>query len=308
MKAIAYFCNGIGNLVMMLPALQAVASLTETNTIDILLGEWDDNRKGAVLEILKQWPVADKVLEPPYRLRSDDYDLWFFSQHGKNGDITVMFREKIVRPVPKPSWRTSMIHETDHYMEVAYSLGYKGEIPQVQFPLAEKPDLSALPRPIIGICNGFFRTDYWKKKAWPHFDGLVHNLKHYFNGTVIGVGESGELDGVDLEPENNFCGKLTITETAKVISQMDLLITSDTGNMHIADILGVPTVTLFGSTLGSKNSPRNKQSVTLMSGVECAPCQDTGRFYNCKDYLCMKSITVGDVMAVVRQKINQPFK
>jgi len=42
MKGIAYFCNGIGNLVMMMPALQAVASMTEQKKIDIVLGDWAD--------------------------------------------------------------------------------------------------------------------------------------------------------------------------------------------------------------------------------------------------------------------------
>ncbi len=302
-KAIAYFCNGIGNLVMMMPALQAVSTLTENNKIDIILGDYRDNRKSSVLEILKSWQVIENIyIDPIDKIDPQQYSLWFYSPHNQNSDVTLIFRENQThRPIPKPRWRDSLIHEIDHYMEIAYSMGYRGPIPQVMFPLPYNPILTYLERPIIGLCNGWFRIDYWKKKEWPYFKRLSEVLKRYFGGTIIGIGNEGELDGVYLDI--NYCGKLSILETARVISQLDLLITTDTGNMHIADILDIPLIALFGPTLVSKNGPRSKNATVLLSGVECAPCQEKMMFHSCKDYVCMKKITVGDVVATAKEKI-----
>lgn len=303
MKAIAYFSNGIGNLVMMMPALQAMASMTEENKIDVVLGDWSDNRKPAVIEILEKWDKVERViLYPKDALDPRKYDLWFYSAHGSNCEVVTAFKDHIsYKPIAKPAWRSSLIHEVDHYMEIAYSMGYQGPIPKVNFPLADGPILNGVKRPVVGLCNGWFRTSYWAKKEWPGFRCFSDVFRRYYGGSIVGIGGSGELDGIPLDID--FCGKLSITESAKVMSQLDVLVTTDTGNMHISDMLGIPLIALFGSTLTSKNAPRGFNSTVLMSGVDCAPCQDTKIFMSCKDNLCMKSIIVGDVMATIKEKL-----
>lgn len=308
MKAIAYFANGIGNLIMMMPALQAIASLTETGKIDVCLGDWQDSRKPAIMEILKAWDVVDRIIEwPRDGVDPRIYQLWFYSPHGAGCDVVNLFRSRMnYRPVPRPAWKESLIHEVDHYMEIAYSMGYMGPMPEVRFPLPEGgPSLGNLPRPRIVLCNGYFRvaTGYWDKKGWPHFRAYIRAARGFFRGSMVGIGAEGEW-AENEALDANFAGKLSILETAKVISQADLVVSTDTGNMHIADILGVPLIALFGPTLVSKNGPRNRRAVVLASGAECAPCQDTARFMGCRDYVCMRSITVGDVMAVTRGLLN----
>ncbi len=308
MRAIAYFANGIGNLVMMMPALQAVASMTESGKVSVCLGDWRDSRKVAVREILNAWETVERVYEwPENGFDPRNFDLWFYSPHGAGCDVVNTFRAHLgPMPIAKPSWRESLIHESDHYMAIARSLGYQGPVPEVNFPLAEGPDLSHMPRPIIALCNGYFRTStgYWDKKGWPHFEALSEVLGRYFGGSIVGIGGEGELPAT-CRFNGNFAGKLTILETAKVLAQTNLLITTDTSNMHIAAMLGIPTIALFGPTLTSKNAPRNRRAVILQSGCECAPCQDTARFLKCKDYACMRSITVGDVMAVAREILKK---
>jgi ADP-heptose:LPS heptosyltransferase len=98
----------------------------------------------------------------------------------------------------------------------------------------------------------------------------------------------------------DYLGKLSILETARVISQLDLLITTDTGLMHIANILGVPLIAMFGPTLTTKNAPGGERSWVLISGMGCAPCQDNSKFHNCKAPVCMQSIGVGDVMSLTK--------
>lgn len=305
-RAIAYFSNGIGNFVMMMPALQALASMTSDGKIDICLTDlWRDPRRKAVLDICDAWPMINQVISwPTNRLLANDYDLWYYSPHGETDGVCDLFLEQSRRPVPKPSWKRTLEHEADHYMDVVYAMGYQGPIPQIQFPVGEAPVLD-LPHPIIAICNGWFRTErmYWAKKGWPHFEQLSGVLRDYFNAGVIGIGGQGELADCGGLFED-YTGKLPILETAGILSQVDLMITTDTGPMHIADALGVPIIALFGSTLTSKNAPRGKNSTVLISGEICSPCQEMSAFYQCQKFSCMEKITVGDVMAVARAKLK----
>ena len=306
-KAIAYFSNGLGNFIMQMPAMAAVASMTDSKTIDICFNdEWRDGRRPAVEDICKAWPVVDRVISwPKDQINDGSYDFWFYSSHGSNCEVVHKFLGNMKHhPVTKPSWRPSLIHEVDHYMDIAYAMGYQGSIPKVEFPLADGPILD-LPHPIVGICNGWFRNEnvYWQKKGWPYFKQLAAVLRYYFGGAVVGIGGGGEIPS-DAVVDANFGGKLSILQSAKVIKQLDLAITTDTGLMHLANIIDVPLIALFGSTLASKNSPRGRNSSVLMSEVSCAPCQDTSRFYNCQKFVCMEGITVGDVMAKAKEKLR----
>ena len=307
MKAIAYFSNGLGNFVIMMPAFQAVAELTEEKKIDLCLDHaWRDSRRPAVEEIANRWPVIGKVLSWPKDNVDGEYRYWFYSSHGSKCEIVYKFLQGMKgKIVAKPNWRSSMVHESEHYMDIARAMGYSGPVPKVQFPLSDGPVLD-LKRPIIGICNGWFRTEemYWEKKGWPHFERLAPVLRRYFGASIVGIGGAGEIpSGVALDAD--FAGKLTITQTAKVLSQLDLFISTDTGPMHIANILDIPLISMFGPTLTSKSAPRGKKSTVLMSGLSCSPCQEMGSFFTCQKNLCMDSISVGDVVVTARARLNK---
>lgn len=300
-KSIVYFSNGIGNLVMMLPAIHTLATVSKKPVDVVLDARWNDGRRGAIEKILSSASDVGRVINyPDDPIIVSDYDRWFLSPHNATSDAVRIFRDNMsYQPVPKPLWRESLMHEEDHYFEVLQRMGIRRVEPGAVFPF-EMITLSFVkPRPMIVLCNGCFSADYWKKKRWPYFGQLADALRSYFGGTVVGIGNSGELDGCVLDVD--FTGKLSITETAGVIYAADLVVSTDTGNMHIADNLGAKLIALFGSTLVSKNSPTRSSSHVIMSDVECSPCQETGRFYQCIDNRCMSSITVGDVMSVARR-------
>ena len=76
----------------------------------------------------------------------------------------------------------------------------------------------------------------------------------------------------------------------------DLLLTNDTGTMHLAAHLGVPVVALFGSTEPRLTGPLGPGHRILRHHVECSPCF----LRECPlDFRCMKAIEVPEVVAAI---------
>ena len=70
----------------------------------------------------------------------------------------------------------------------------------------------------------------------------------------------------------NLAGKTTLDELMDELSACDVLLTNDTGTMHLAAFLGVPTVAIFGSTEPNLTAPLGDFHRVLRHKVECSPC------------------------------------
>ena len=302
-KTIVYFRNGIGNFIMMTPALRALASMDPCGKIDMCIpSDWTDSRAIAVRDILQRWDIINQVVAFPAEQFPHNYEQWFHVSHTEGGKAHSHFMSK-----GKPLWhlqRWGETHEIDYYMDHVRQLGYNGFCPDQFIPTAEGPILSS-PAKMIGLGNGAFASKMWDKKRWPHFNQLALTLKRYFGCTIVLLGAGKELQEVDKAyVDHNYVGQLTITETAKAISQLDLYITTDSGNMHIADALGIPVIALFGATYLSKNRPVSKQAVIVRAGYPCQPCQGKESFNSCQDYRCMNDLTVGDIIHLVKKRLS----
>lgn len=300
-QTVAYFKSGIGNLIVATPAFQALASMDPSGKIDVCLAaNWKDSREAAIRDLLAGSPFVDQIVTYPGSMNGK-YRAFFIPVQSESSEAGsyIQARTRFNREKwPGANWTITKEHEIEANMRHVRALGYKGATPPLFVPVADDPVLS-LPRPIVGLCNGAFGSPMWDKKHWPYFRQLAETLRLYFGGSVIGVGGPGELAGVPLDAD--YGGKLTMTQTAKVISQVDLFVSTDTGCMHAADALGVPTIALFGATLTSKNAPVGKRSKMIVSKEQCAPCQYSNLFHSCTVYRCMESILVGDVMREARR-------
>ncbi len=104
------------------------------------------------------------------------------------------------------------------------------------------------------------------------------------------------IDGI---PKSlNLCGKLSLPETAAVLKESSLLITSDSGIMHIGYGLGIKIVALFGPGREKKWAPRSENCIVINKHLPCSPCTTFGYTPKCKrNAECMKQITVEEVFA-----------
>jgi ADP-heptose:LPS heptosyltransferase len=120
-------------------------------------------------------------------------------------------------------------------------------------------------------------------KRWPseHFAGVANALGRKFQATVMLLGGPGEeavaqkiADRV-LSHTVNLAGKISLAELQNALSICDLFITNDSGPMHIAAALGIPTVALFGSGQPLQFGPYTAtgQHRVLQKPAVCRPCK-----------------------------------
>jgi heptosyltransferase-1 len=175
-----------------------------------------------------------------------------------------------------------------------------GPKPKQVILTSNQPLLDNKNKKTIIFCNGGF-SDLKFFKNWLGYSLLSKTLKNFYpNSLIIKIGFGKELENISADI--NYVGKLTLSETAKVISQANLMISTDTGNMHIADALGVPLIVLWGGSSITKNKPYETKSKIIHLGLECQKLGSFGhcKRQQCKQALCLNNITVEMVMFYVQ--------
>jgi ADP-heptose:LPS heptosyltransferase len=101
----------------------------------------------------------------------------------------------------------------------------------------------------------------------------------------------------------NLAGKTSLQELMTGLTECHVLLTNDTGTMHLADFLGVPLVGIFGSTEPQLTGPRGPRSRVLRQQVECSPCY----LRECPiDFRCMKAITPEAAVSALLSLLEEP--
>jgi len=99
----------------------------------------------------------------------------------------------------------------------------------------------------------------------------------------------------------NLVGQTTLGQLIERLRECRLLLTNDTGAMHLAAHLGVPVLAIFGSTEDRLTGPLGRSSRVLRHHVACSPCL----LRECPlDFRCMESVTVDEVAGAVLQKLG----
>ena len=89
-------------------------------------------------------------------------------------------------------------------------------------------------------------------------------------------------------PVRNLAGKTSLPEFIEMAASCELFLTNDSGSMHIASALGVPTVVVFGPTDEIATGPAGRRNAVLREPVECSPCHRR----ECPiDHRCMTHVT-----------------
>ena len=105
----------------------------------------------------------------------------------------------------------------------------------------------------------------------------------------------------------NCIGKFSLAETIGLFDQGDVLLTHDTGPMHLAGITSIGIVSVFGPTDPYGRLPQRANAVALWGGegFACRPCYDGRNYAPCDDNQCMQQVTVAAVVREVLRMIEQ---
>ena len=129
----------------------------------------------------------------------------------------------------------------------------------------------------IGVNPGAF---YGSAKRWlpERFGAAADRVARRVGARVVLVGGPQErplaeaiAEGMEA-PVRVLCGGTTLAELVGVLSRLRLLLTNDSGPMHVAAALGVPLVAVFGSTDWRETSPVGSASRVVREPAHCAPC------------------------------------
>jgi lipopolysaccharide heptosyltransferase II/tetraacyldisaccharide 4'-kinase len=154
----------------------------------------------------------------------------------------------------------------------------------------------------IGLAPG---ATYGPAKRWPaeRFAAVGDLLQQEFHaGLVLLGGPSDREAAAEVQRHGqgkylNLAGRTTLRQALVILSQLNVLITNDSGLMHAAAALGVPLVALFGSTDPVATGPFTQLATVMHHPLPCSPCfQRTCSL----DYACLTEITTTEVTAAAR--------
>lgn len=179
---------------------------------------------------------------------------------------------------------------------------------------------------LIGICAGSgesAKTRLWDKN---NFAELTDALIKKYDAKIIFVGGKNEedlteqiIELIQNKEKNrnkviNAVNKFSLKESCALIENCKIFISNDTGPMHIAAAHGVRTIGLFGPNTPVLWKPYGDDNFAIYKNLECSPCikNDKGVFPDClrkeDKYLCMRLISVNDVLALVQKIVNDYAK
>lgn len=149
----------------------------------------------------------------------------------------------------------------------------------------------------------------WKTKLWEptRFASLADLLHEKQGAEIVFTGNAPDraaieaIQSVMSTEAVNLAGRTTLKQLAYLYQRCAVVISTDTGPMHIAAAMRSPlVVALFGPTSPSKTGPYGEWKKVIRAGVACSPCFKK----RCDDMRCMRQITVDMVYDAVKEGIN----
>jgi ADP-heptose:LPS heptosyltransferase len=188
--------------------------------------------------------------------------------------------------------------DTASIRRIASALGWTGPLP---LPFASPSSRHfGLPSGTVALHPGCKPDWPWKK--WHGFEDLARQLPHV---VIVGSPHDSQNERTYFDRRflwplhvQDFSGRLSLPDTAALISECAALVANDSGLMHLGVALGVPTFGIFGITSPQRESIDAPHMFAISKGLPCEPaCRRApwGR-RDCEHHLkCLRTLTAGDV-------------
>ena len=152
-----------------------------------------------------------------------------------------------------------------------------------------------------------------QSKRWPipYWATLIDRLVREDGVQIVLTGAPDDIPLVEEvlrsthEQIYNLAGKTSLTQLAALFQRANLLITGDSGPMHIAAAVGTPLIAIHGPTDPALSGPVSPTATILRSDIWCSPCYNAKGPADCRFHTtqCMKNVTPTQVYNVVHEKI-----
>ena len=200
---------------------------------------------------------------------------------------------------------------TERYWKVVSALGGPDEIPAARIGIQETHrawaarQLELLSGPVLAIHHGAG----WLTKRWParHFARIAGMAQRKFDAAIVLIGgndcrtEGAEIARACSGPVLDLTGRTSLRELAALSEAVDVVLSGDSGPMHLAAAMGTPVVSLFTCTNVTRHAPFGQEHRVLASHVPCAASHRKV----CPAMVCMDELTPFRVWPLLSQTLQQ---
>jgi heptosyltransferase-2 len=141
------------------------------------------------------------------------------------------------------------------------------------------------------LCPG---AEYGPAKRWPYFSQLSRELNERLGLQTVTLGSSRDAEAARGIRGRNLAGETTLDQAIDLIAGADVVVSNDSGLMHVAAALGRPLVALYGSSSPEHTPPLSDAARVLWLHIECSPCFQ--RECPLGHFRCMRDMTVDLVL------------
>lgn len=326
--------NWIGDAVMTLPAMTSIRETYPQAHIAVLV-------KPLVADIYKLFSGADEiityekkfdtpagVLRLARKLKKENFDLAILLQNAIEAAIMALAagiprragydsdgRGLLLTHRVRRTEEIKKVHQVDYYLEMVKALGCLEVNREMHLETKIKDSdaedvlrkyLPVSRKTLIGIAPG---ATYGAAKRWfpERFAQVADRLEDRYSIQGILLGGKGDGETAQKVQKKakttliNLAGKTSLQEAIHLISRCRLFISNDSGLMHIAGALNIPTIAIFGSTNPVTTSPMGEKSIIVRKEISCSPCLKK----NCPtDFLCMDLVSVEDVLKAAQNLLE----
>jgi lipopolysaccharide heptosyltransferase II len=224
-------------------------------------------------------------------------------------------------------WRPGeRLHEVDYCLKLARAAGAaitpEDRVPRLHVSQKAQSELDTLldglgirrDRPLIA-CHVASNNGQSKRWPLPYWSRLLDRLISAWGAQVVLTGAPGDLPLVERimgrmeQTAYNLAGKTSLPQLAALLQRADVVISGDSGPMHIADALDTPLIAIHGPTDPAQFGPVGTAATVLKSSIWCSPCYNVKDPADCRFYTtqCMKNITPAQVLEVVEAKLREKY-
>lgn len=324
--------NWVGDAVLAIPAMKAVRERFPHAKITLLVRPWVAGLFTSAPFIDKVWAETKPSSLGAWRritsnMRNEGYDLGLLLPNSFESAL-MMFLGAVPRRIGYATdgrrWMlTESVRSTDpsrhqvqYYLDLVKAVSAISGLPSIEIRATAEERANA--RTLLsgeGIPAGapFFVLNagaaYGSAKRWheDRFATVADILAREAGMHVALIGSESErpiaetIRGQMKTKAAVLNGKTSLETLIGVLAESSLIITNDSGPMHIAAALGVPTVAIFGSTDERVTAPVGPRTRIVKHPVECSPCL----LRECPiDHRCMNGVAVEDVCRAARELIR----